>query len=234
MLGGNPGARILAGGQTLIPDLTRRAVTSPLIVDLKTVPGMSTAYWEDGVLTIGALCTLSSLESVLAHRPYVHYLRSALAMTASPAIRHRATVGGTVALASSTSELLVALLLGTTSCETVDAVGNTRTRDLNEFFTTNIGDTEVLTSVCHTPPDGTAAIDEYTRQPHVPADVVVGVVSGVETEHLYTVVGIRGRLPNHATHRPGDPYVPRHTASAWSHDAVAERLITRLAHAGRH
>lgn len=235
MLGHNPGARILSGGQTLIPELTRRAVTSPLIVDLKTARGMDTAHWEDAGLTIGALCTLSTLEAVVAQRPHARYLQSALAMTASPAIRYRATVGGTVALASSTSELLVALLLGTTSCETVDADGNIRTRDLNEFFTTrNVGDAEVLTTVRHTPPDGAAALDEYARQSNVPADVVVGVVSGFETNLLHTVVGIRGRLPTYASRHPGDPYVPRHVASAWSHDAIAERLITRLAHAGRH
>lgn len=109
-----PGARILAGGQSLLPSLNMRLAAPELLVDIGGLPFKELTI-QNGGLRVGALTTHSQLltSDLVAKR--VPLLAQAAAQVAHPAIRNRGTLGGSLALADPAAEYpAVALALGAT------------------------------------------------------------------------------------------------------------------------
>jgi carbon-monoxide dehydrogenase medium subunit len=102
-------AKVLAGGQSLVPLLNLRLARPELLVDINRVPGLD-AIEGNGGLTIGALVrqadALDSAE-VAARAPLI---TEALAHVGHPATRNRGTVGGSVAHADPAAELPAVLV----------------------------------------------------------------------------------------------------------------------------
>src|SRR5947208_4693453 len=93
-----PGAKILAGGQSLIPSLNMRLATPELLVDITGVKDLRGIDLRPGGLRIGALATHAEIEKsdqVARHAPL---LAQAVPHIAHPAIRNRGTLGGSLAL----------------------------------------------------------------------------------------------------------------------------------------
>jgi aerobic carbon-monoxide dehydrogenase medium subunit len=106
----HPGAKVLAGGQSLIPSLNMRLSAPELLVDITGLPGLSEIRLDRGVVRIGALVTHTQLlhsEDVQKHIPL---LAQAVAHVAHPAIRNRGTLGGSIALADPAAEYPACLL----------------------------------------------------------------------------------------------------------------------------
>jgi carbon-monoxide dehydrogenase medium subunit len=98
-----PGAKVLAGGQSLIPALNMRLSSPELLVDITGLP-LKGISLEQGVLRIGALVTHAQIErseEIAAHAPL---LAEAVRHVAHPAIRNRGTLGGSIALADPAAE----------------------------------------------------------------------------------------------------------------------------------
>ncbi len=90
-------AKLLAGGQSLIPLMKFRLATPAYLIDLSKIPGLDTLEERDGALVIGAMVRESTLEkSSLIQRRYpgVH---DASAVVADPLVRNFATIGGNLA-----------------------------------------------------------------------------------------------------------------------------------------
>jgi carbon-monoxide dehydrogenase medium subunit len=100
-----PGAKILAGGQSLIPSLNLRLSAPELLVDITGIKGLSGIDVKDGVVRIGALCTQSALEKSEEIRKHLPLVAEAVSHIAHPAIRNRGTLGGSLALADPAAEL---------------------------------------------------------------------------------------------------------------------------------
>ena len=100
-----PGAKILAGGQSLIPALNMRLSAPELLVDITGLPGLSTIEARNGALRIGALCTHTQVERSAEVREHLPLIAEAVAHIAHPAIRNRGTLGGSLALADPNAEL---------------------------------------------------------------------------------------------------------------------------------
>jgi aerobic carbon-monoxide dehydrogenase medium subunit len=100
-----PGAKLLAGGQSLIPSLNMRLSSPELLVDITGLTGLSRIEVRDGVVRIGALCTHTSVERSPEVREHLPLLAEAVAHIAHPAIRNRGTLGGSLALADPNAEL---------------------------------------------------------------------------------------------------------------------------------
>ena len=98
-----PGAKALAGGQSLIPALNMRLAAPELLVDLGMLP-LKEITLEQGVLRIGALVTHSQLESSPQIERHAPLLAQAVKHVAHQAIRNRGTVGGSLALADPAAE----------------------------------------------------------------------------------------------------------------------------------
>ena len=99
-----PGARILAGGQSLIPSLNMRLSAPQLLVDIGALQRLKDISLQPGGLRIGALVTHAGIERSPEVKKHVPLLAEAAPHIAHPAIRNRGTLGGSLALADPAAE----------------------------------------------------------------------------------------------------------------------------------
>src|SRR6202158_3662346 len=106
LLGAHGGkAKVLSGGQSLMPAMNLRLISPELIVDIGEIAELRGIAVSGDVVTIGALTRhvdLMRSPEIAAHAPL---LAEAIAHVAHPAIRNRGTVGGSLAHADPASEL---------------------------------------------------------------------------------------------------------------------------------
>jgi carbon-monoxide dehydrogenase medium subunit len=90
-------AKVLAGGQSLIPLMKLRLATPRHVVDINRLPGLDAVAERDGGLAIGALVRESDLEAAAAVRARYPILLDTCAVVADPLVRNLATIGGNLA-----------------------------------------------------------------------------------------------------------------------------------------
>jgi len=90
-------AKVLSGGQSLIPMMKFRLAEPSYIVDINRVPGLDFIEERDGVLRIGALVRESALERSTLVRERYPILHDTAEVIADPLVRNLATVGGNLA-----------------------------------------------------------------------------------------------------------------------------------------
>ena len=96
-LGGNENAKVLAGGQSLIPLMRFRLAEPTVLVDLSRVEGLSYIEEKDGWLRIGAMTRQSDVEfSDVVNKKY-SLLVDTVKVLSDPVVRNRGTVGGNIA-----------------------------------------------------------------------------------------------------------------------------------------
>ncbi|QJY49658.1 FAD binding domain-containing protein [Pseudonocardia broussonetiae] len=166
----DPGdAKVMAGGQSLMPLLNLR-LSQPLhVVDLNAVGGMSDISRDGSTLTIGALCRQRTAERSADVAAAVPLVVEALGLVGHPAIRNRGTIGGSIAHADPAAEMpAVALCLDARMV--AQGPGGERTVAASDFFdgflSTALSEDEVLTAV-RFPVDGPgcgAAFVEVARR----------------------------------------------------------------------
>ncbi len=100
----NPEAKVLAGGQSLIPSLNMRLSSPELLVDITGLKGLSDIKVANDVVSIGALVTHAQLEKSPEIRKHLPLLAQAVPHVAHAAIRNRGTIGGSLALADPAAE----------------------------------------------------------------------------------------------------------------------------------
>ena len=111
LLGGaDPSAKILAGGQSLVPALSSRTVATSLLVDIMRCPGLADLSQSQDEITIGAACRQSRIELSPQVRQSVPLLSEALTWVAMPQVRSRGTVVGCLAQANAGGEVPVVSL----------------------------------------------------------------------------------------------------------------------------
>ena len=109
---GDGDARVLAGGQSLIPMMALRLARPSLLIDLRRVGGLAGIRVDAAGMQIGALTTQLVAERHPAVRASSPLLLEALEFIGHPAIRSRGTVGGSLCHADPAAELpAVALAL---------------------------------------------------------------------------------------------------------------------------
>lgn len=147
---GGEDAKVLAGGQSLMPLLRLRLATPELLVDLNRVGELRGVTDEGDRLRIGAMTTHHQVMRDPLVNEHCRLLALATATVADPAVRHRGTLGGSLAHADPAGDLpAVTIAL---DAEMVAAGSNgERTIPASEFFTdyltSALGPGEVLTAV---------------------------------------------------------------------------------------
>jgi carbon-monoxide dehydrogenase medium subunit len=143
-------AKVLAGGQSLVPLLNMRLARPQVVIDLNRVAGLDYIREENGWIAIGALTRQRAVERSELVRTRQPLLHAATRYIAHPQIRNRGTVGGSIAHADPAAEYpAAALALG---AEMV-APGPSGQRVISaaDFFvtylTTALEPSEVLTEV---------------------------------------------------------------------------------------
>jgi carbon-monoxide dehydrogenase medium subunit len=158
-------AKVLAGGQSLIPLMKLRFAAPRVVVDINRLPGLDTLAEEDGGLRIGALVRHKACEksSLLGGRWGT--LGAAAPLISDPIIRNLGTVCGSLAHADPQGDWGSALLAMDAEVVARGADG-TRTIPLRELFqgpfVTSLEPTEILTEV-RVPDPGPAAGGTYLK-----------------------------------------------------------------------
>ncbi len=127
-------AKLLAGGQSLVPLLNLRLAAPEVLIDVNRVESLAGIGAWDGGLTIGALTRQSALERADLARERLPLLVEATRLTGHPTIRHRGTVGGSLAHADPAAELPAAMVALDASFVARSRRGE-RTIAASDFFT---------------------------------------------------------------------------------------------------
>ena len=128
------GAKVLSGGQSLMPAMNLRLISPELIVDISEIAELRGIAIIGDVLRIGALTRHVDLQrspEVALHAPL---LKQAVAHVAHPAIRNRGTLGGSLAHADPASEL-PACMVALNAIIIVSGQSGERRVAAAEFFT---------------------------------------------------------------------------------------------------
>jgi carbon-monoxide dehydrogenase medium subunit len=143
---GGEDAKLLAGGHSLIPLMKLRIAAPSLLVDLRLVPGLDGFERDDGEWRIGAMTPHADAE----HAPELGLLSRAAGTIADPQVRHRGTIGGSLAHGDPASDL-PAVLVACEGSVTVRGPGGERAIPAAELFqdylTTAVAPDEVMTDV---------------------------------------------------------------------------------------
>jgi carbon-monoxide dehydrogenase medium subunit len=150
LLGQEPGAKVLAGGQSLIPMMRFRLAAPPLLVDINRIQGLEYIREEDGWLKIGALTRESELDrSKLVLRRYP-LLWDTSHVIADPLVRNMASVGGNLAHADPANDHPATMLAYRAKLVAAGPSGE-RVIDIDDFFVgpfeTALAKDELLTEI---------------------------------------------------------------------------------------
>jgi carbon-monoxide dehydrogenase medium subunit len=130
-------AKVLAGGQSLMPVINFRLAAPTVLVDLAEVPALALIELADGSLRVGAMCPQRDLERHAGALAACPLLQLALPFVGHVATRNRGTVGGSIAHADAAAEL--PLVLQTLAGE-VEVTGpeGPRLVPADEFFVSHL------------------------------------------------------------------------------------------------
>jgi carbon-monoxide dehydrogenase medium subunit len=132
-LAGEPGAKVLAGGQSLVPLLSMRLAAPSMLVDINGIADLDTIYVDDQGVRIGALARHADVLANDAVRRSQPLVPLALAHVAHATIRNRGTTVGSLVHADAAAEMPVVLrLLG--GSVTVEGPGGRRTIPADELY----------------------------------------------------------------------------------------------------
>ena len=113
LLAGDEDARLIAGGQTLVPMLAMRLARPAKLIDILRLPELAGIREEAGAVIVGATTRQAQAERDPVIRASVPMLARVLPWVGHPPTRNRGTVGGSIANADPSGEIpLVAVTLG--------------------------------------------------------------------------------------------------------------------------
>ena len=143
-------AKVLAGGQSLIPLMKLRFASPRALVDLNGIDGLDGLYEDNGMLNIGALVRHKTCERSDLLRSRYAVLGGAAPQISDPIVRNRGTVAGSLAHADPQGDWGSALLAAGAQVQ-MQGPDGTRTVPLDDFFlgpfTTALEPTEIITWV---------------------------------------------------------------------------------------
>ena len=132
-LAGEPDAKVLAGGQSLVPLLSMRLAAPALLVDINGLPGLDAITVEEGGVGVGALARHAAVLASDDVRRVQPLVSLALAHVAHATIRNRGTTVGSLVHADAAAEMPVVLTLLGGSVE-VEGPDGRRTIPADELF----------------------------------------------------------------------------------------------------
>ena len=181
---GGDDAKILAGGQSLLPVLRLRMADPSLIIDLNGIPELKGVREDGDRIVVGAMTSHYDVTRDDTLRQHVALIQEATKTVADPQVRHKGTLGGALAHADPAGHLAAAALALEAEFVIAGADG-TRTVAAADFFedyfTTAIGDAELLTEIRFPKYTGWGArYEKFNRVAQ--AWAIVGVAAAVRME----------------------------------------------------
>ncbi len=203
ILSNNDEAKVLAGGQSLIPLLKLRLARPTVVVDIGGIQELKGITVEGGTMRVGSLTTHSEIASSHQVHESCEMLAEAAAGVGDPAVRNRGTIGGNVSHADPASDLPT-VLTALNARFSVQGQGGlvsrgSRSVPASEFFTgaltTALAENEILTGV-DVPVLQPNQVAEYAKMAHpathfavVGAAVVITLEEGTRCTAASVAVG---------------------------------------------
>lgn len=165
----NPGAMVLAGGQSLLPAMNFRLAAPSFLVDLQRIGGLNTIEINENAVIVGAMVRHRDLEQDQRVHDVYPLIREVMAHVAHIPIRNRGTVVGSLCHGDAAAELPLLLTLTGGSVSIVGASG-TRTVAAADFFQFHMATARepeeiVVSARFPLPPKGAGcAFDEFARR----------------------------------------------------------------------
>ena len=215
-------AKLLAGGQSLLPLMKLRLAAPESLIDLGALTDLSYVRVDGDQLAVGALTRFCDVERSDLVRRECPALAHVASLVGDPQVRHRGTIGGSLAHADPASDLPT-LLLALGGSVSVTNTGRTRTivgEDLFEgFLSTVIADDEILTEVRIPRQKGTWAYEKFTRRAQEWA--IIGVAAARDD---------RGQVRVSLANAGSTPLRGRHVESALVDGADAAAAAQQVVH----
>ena len=178
-------AKLLAGGQSLIPVLRLRLSFPTVLVDLGRVDELKGVCEDGDSLVIGAMTRHADVIENPLVQQYAGLLAQATATVADPAVRHRGTFGGALAHADPAGDL-AAVALALDAEVIADGPGGRRTIAARDFFVdyleTSLSPDEILAAVRIPKLEGSWGVRYEKFNRVAQAWAIVGVAAAVRME----------------------------------------------------
>ncbi len=150
LLGEHPGAKILAGGQSLIPLMRFRLAEPGVLVDINNIEGLSYIREEDGWLKIGAMTREAEVDASALVQSKYPLLADTARVIADPLVRNMATLGGNLAHADPANDHPATMLAYGAEVFASGPAGE-RTISITDFFVgpfeSALAENEILTEM---------------------------------------------------------------------------------------
>ncbi len=150
LLADNPGAKLLAGGHSLIPLMRFRLARPEVVIDISGIANLRGISVSGDTINIGSLTTHAEIANSADVQRANGLLAEAAGGIGDPAVRNRGTIGGNLAHADPASDWATVL---TALGATVSAQGPAGSRTIavadliEDAFTTVLGENELITTV---------------------------------------------------------------------------------------
>jgi carbon-monoxide dehydrogenase medium subunit len=172
-------AKILAGGQSLIPAMRFRLALPEVLIDINQIQGLEYVRQADGYLAIGAMTRECALEESEVVQERYHLLAEAARVIADPLVRNRATVGGNLAHADPANDHPAVMLAYGAELVALGP-GGTRIILVDEFFVdlfeSALAENEILTEI-RIPRPGPNSGSAYVKVERKVGDYAVSAVA---------------------------------------------------------
>ena len=163
LLAGNSEAKVLAGGQSLVPMLKFRLARPEHVIDLQHIPDLNFIAEDNGMIRIGAMTTHHQVETSALLQEKCSLLAKTAGHIGDVQVRNRGTIGGSVVHADPAADYPAALLALEAKVKLAGSSGE-RVVAFDEFLvdalTTSIEEAEILTEV-HVPVERTGVKTAY-------------------------------------------------------------------------
>jgi carbon-monoxide dehydrogenase medium subunit len=173
-------AKVLAGGQSLLPMMKLRIASPRYLVDVNRIDGLSGLRRDGDRLVIGALCRHAEILASPIVREHLPLMVDAASQTADVQVRNRGTLAGSLAHADPAGDWPAALMALETTV-TIAGQGGSRSLPLADFivdaYTTQLGPAELITglSVAIPPRPNAGAYQKFEKRAGDFAVASVGV-----------------------------------------------------------
>lgn len=174
-------AKILAGGQSLIPAMRFRLAMPEVLIDINKLQGLDYIRHEDGYLAIGAMTRESALEESDIVQGRFPMLADTARVIADPLVRNLATVGGNIAHADPANDH-PATMLAYNATVVAQGPNGQRVIDIDDFFVdlfeNSLAEDEILTEI-RIPTPAAGSGEAYVKMERKVGDYAI---SGVATQ----------------------------------------------------
>jgi aerobic carbon-monoxide dehydrogenase medium subunit len=196
-------ARLLAGGQSLVPMMNFRLVAPAAIVDLNRIPGLATIEAEGAVVRMGAMTRQRTIEFSPIVAEKLPLLREAIKLVGHLPTRSRGTIGGSIAHADPAAELPMVLqaLAGHVVVRAPHGERRIAAADLFcDALTTSLEPDEILVEVVlpAMPAGARYAVEEFARRHGDFAIAAIAVVLVRDGERCMTARMATAGISSHS------------------------------------